>query len=155
MLIYVNFHLPCICPCIAHSVLWDSPAILCFWPVLAILNNIVLSEKHCHFFLSFPCQIIFEYVEQTNHSCRSLWDMTNDLCSFKKWAFFFPRLLFMKLFSLVLSALLIPEQLSFFKAWGTLSTVFWKFQVMVSTRLLIPSGKSNDLQDTTCVFKSC
>lgn len=100
---------------IAHSELWDSSAInsLLLTIISAILCSIVLS-KPTNFSIHSGTRWL---VSMLNKQIPDV-----DLCgtplrtSMHLSDHFSPKLLFIELFSLVLSALLFPEPLSFFKA---------------------------------------
>lgn len=87
MLIYVNIYLPFYLPLyFTFSIRRFFCNSLLLTIISAILSNMVLS-----FFHSSLCQMIFQYVEQTNPNCRFLWDTTNDFYLFKKWRIFSPN----------------------------------------------------------------
>lgn len=117
---------------------------LCLTIISTILNNVVWWKSIALLPLIPMLAWFFSHIEQANPSCICLWDTINDLYSFKKWLFF-PKFYFIDLINLMLSAFLVPDHLSSFRAWGMLSNIFWKFQVHVSSGPLISSEKANAL----------
>lgn len=98
--------------------------------VSAILSNVILSK----IIIIFPFTPVPDlFLSIVNKQIPIL-----DLCGTPQMTLihlrsdsFFPILFFIGLFTLALPALIVSEHLSFFRSWGTLSSVFWKLQVTV------------------------